>query len=729
MILRPAAFCLVLGMLVSAARADDLHELTVGVTKITTPGVPGRIAVFGPQAFAVVLGKADNTIQPAVAAARYGRGRIVIFGHDGYFAGSALREADTGRFFANAINWAGAGSGRPAVVVAGKTSLSEAVRSLGLATAPADLAQLSSAAVLIADANRISRQNVGAIGNFIRAGGGFITSATGWGWQQLNPGKNLAGDLAVNHVLIPAGLAFAGGTLSDTAPEGFAVSAEVPRLSNAGVALAAVLASVSGPPLNKDAAELASASLLAAVENLPANDTSFLPKLRPLTSNPNIHALPTPKKPVKATNLASRVAVSLQANSLRRALPGQVKAHPAAGFFPGSVPVTAPRLNDVTVNLNTVVRDWHSTGLYAAPGDSITIVVPPNAAKQKLRVRIGAHQDRLWHLDTWKRFPEITQSWPLDTTMTRVANAFGGLVYLEAPRGCTLGQVPVKISGAVQAPLYLHGQTGIEDWKTTLRHHPAPWGELASAKVILTLPAEVLRDLDDPKALMDTWDRVLDLDAELAALPRERERPERIVCDIQISAGYMHSGYPIMAGMDQPKNFASRESLIKGNWGIFHELGHNHQVKDWTFEGTGEVTCNLFSLYVFDKLCGVKPAEYVHGRNEARIIDLDKKYFAAGPPSFDRWKQDPFVALCLYVQLQDAFGWEPYQKVFAEYRALPDAQRPKSEQDRRDQWLVRYSKAVGRNLGPFFKAWGIPVTEGAAASVANLPAWLPAGMK
>ena len=28
------------------------------------------------------------------------------------------------------------------------------------------------------------------------------------------------------------------------------------------------------------------------------------------------------------------------------------------------------------------------------------------------------------------------------------------------------------------------------------------------------------------------------------------------------------------------------------------------KVSDWTFDGTGEVTCNLFSLYVMDKLCG-----------------------------------------------------------------------------------------------------------------------------
>jgi hypothetical protein len=374
------------------------------------------------------------------------------------------------------------------------------------------------------------------------------------------------------------------------------------------------------------------------------------------------------------------------------------------------------------------VRDWHSTGLYAAPGEVITVTVPANAAKKKLRVRIGAHKDELWHLDSWKRFPEITRSFVIDAPVTKAACAFGGLVYIDVPRNCDLGTIAVQISGAVPAPVYFHGRTTPEEWRATIRNHPAPWGEIVSSKVIVTLPSDVLRTLDDPKALMETWDRILDLVADLATIPRERERPERIVCDEQISAGYMHSGYPIMTWMDQPANFASREALIKGHWGIFHELGHNHQVKDWTFEGTGEVTCNLFSFYIYDKLCGVKPRDYVHGRGTVPVIELHKKYFATGKPSYERWMADPFTALCMYAQLQDAFGWEPYQKVFAEYRALPDGQRPKTEQERRDQWMMRFSKTVGKNLAPFFTRWGVPISDAAAKSVASLPAWMPTGM-
>lgn len=713
--------------LITRVVAADLEELISGVQKIATPGSPGRVAVFGPDAFAVVMGKAGDTVQPAVAAANHSRGRVVAFGHNGYFGRETLQEVDTGRLLANSIRWAGRNA-KPVVVVTGDRRLLDAVNSLGLNTTPADLAKLAPGSVLVADAGRINAANADAITKFIQAGGGFIASATGWGWEQLNPGKDLSTDLAVNAVLIRAGLAIAGDTLSDTAPDGFAVSSNVPKLANATAALAALVSSANGTVLRREDAALAGATLVAAIESLPPDDRTFLPKLQTLTANPKISAVPTQDTPVKSTNPAGRVIVGLQANTLRRARPEEIRAHPAAAAFPGSVPATADRLANVTLQLDTKVPGWHSTGFYAAPGEVISVTLPPNAAQAKLRVRIGAHQDRLWHLDTWRRFPEIAHSWPVQESTTKAANAFGGLIYVEVPRNCPLGQLNVTLSGAVAAPFYVHGKTSPEAWRKGLREAPAPWGELATSKVILTLPAEVLRTLDDPQALMDTWDTVLDLVAELATIPKDRERPERIVCDIQISAGYMHSGYPIMTWMDQPQNFASRESMVKGNWGIFHELGHNHQVPDWTFEGTGEVTCNLFSLYVYEKLCGVKPRDYAHGNGKTRVIDLHEQHFAGGEATFERWKKNPFVALCMYVQLQDAFGWEPYQKVFAEYQALPASQRPKTDQDRRDQWMTRFSKTVGKNLGPFFRTWGVPVTDAASKSVAHLPVWIPEGM-
>jgi hypothetical protein len=103
------------------------------------------------------------------------------------------------------------------------------------------------------------------------------------------------------------------------------------------------------------------------------------------------------------------------------------------------------------------------------------------------------------------------------------------------------------------------------------------------------------------------------------------------------------------------------------------------------------------------------------------------KAYLAGGANFEDWKKDPFLGLIMYIQLKDAFGWEAYRKVIAGYRALPEGERPKSEEEKRDQWMVRFSRAAGRNLGPFFQAWGVPTSDKARASIAALPAWMPEG--
>lgn len=260
------------------------------------------------------------------------------------------------------------------------------------------------------------------------------------------------------------------------------------------------------------------------------------------------------------------------------------------------------------------------------------------------------------------------------------------------------------------------------------RPAPAPWAELQANNVILTVPSRVVRNLDDPQDLLVFWDKVMDCYSTLADLPEHYRRPERYLTDRQISAGYMHSGYPIMMGLDVAEAVVSKQTILTnghpGVRGFFHEMGHNHQVSDWTPEGAGEVTNNMFAIYVFDTLIGIHDSQHP-AITPAHMRDRLQKYLAAGAP-YAQWKSDPFLALTMYIELQQGFGWDAYKKVFAEYRTLPADQRPRTNQQKRDQWMVRFSKAVGKNLGPFFQARGIPTTEQARQSIANLPVWMPA---
>jgi hypothetical protein len=217
----------------------------------------------------------------------------------------------------------------------------------------------------------------------------------------------------------------------------------------------------------------------------------------------------------------------------------------------------------------------------------------------------------------------------------------------------------------------------------------------------------------DPTKLMELWDRTLELYSDLDGAPN-KPRPERIVPDREISAGYMHSGYPIMTWMDKsvPQSLNYDELVTTGTWGHWHELGHNRQKPSWTFEGTGEVTNNLFTLLGMTHIAKVGLFDRVN--SSKKEVDA---FFAAGSPH-SQWKEKPFVALTMYAELIDAFGWESLQKVFRTY--LKD-ERMSSEQEKRDQWMIRYSKVVGKNLVPFFTEWGFPLSDGAKREVQGMP--------
>lgn len=84
------------------------------------------------------------------------------------------------------------------------------------------------------------------------------------------------------------------------------------------------------------------------------------------------------------------------------------------------------------------------------------------------------------------------------------------------------------------------GKTSQKEWRSCIQESLAPWGELATDNIILTVPTENLRTLEDPEPVLRLWDKMMQAIARLAAQPFPFHRPERIVADVQISAGRCH---------------------------------------------------------------------------------------------------------------------------------------------------------------------------------------------
>ena len=695
-------------------------SLTAGVKEIGAPGLPGSVATISANAFPVVSGKVGkNARESVVAAAISGKTRVVAFGHDGYLLGDSLKAADTAKLLDNALKWTANTDKIGRIGVLGKPEVLQALRGLGYDAISVEKGEFAGYATLVINGHSLENSDLEPLRKYLQGGGGLVIATTGWGWSWNDDSKTLTRDFVGNQLLAPYGLVWTMGTLQKTGNAGFVIEPVSP-LSNANIALQWLQ---SGDAITPAQSEQISSSIGNALTGLPPDDTQLMPALKKLAQGAEGEVVPFERAPVTLAQPKARLLLTLQTQMEKNLPVSEIKPNAAGAIFPGDVPPNAKAVTK-TVNVDTSIPHWHSTGLYAAPGVPITITLPEGTAPQGLSVRIGAHTDTLYHLDNWKRAPDISRAMPLQNGQTKFANPFGGLVYLVVPEKISAQKLQVSVAGAYEAPLYVSGQTSLDDWKNTIRWAPAPWAEIATDKIVLTVPSRAIRDLDDPQSLADYYNQGMDAAADLYGISRNRQRPERIVADVQISAGYMHSGYPIMTWLDVEKTTVDVEKLKKFPWGHWHEMGHNHQKGEWTFAGTGEVTNNLLPLYVWTQLQGQKFATGHPALTDTERAKRWAKYEADGKP-FKSWQSDPWLALEMYLQMQTAFGWEPFKKVFAEYQALPEAQKPKTELAQHDQWMVRMARATGKNLGPFFQKWNVPTSESARASIANLPAWMP----
>jgi hypothetical protein len=807
---------------VRALKSPIVRELLDGVNEIASPGIPGSLAVWGDDAVPVITGRLASARAAIVAAGTMGKGRFVAFAHSGYVDPREFGDdkTDTRTLIWNSIRWA-ANVGPDANPRVGLVAMDprggfDVGHPITVVTLGKDdwLRRAGEVDVLVfGNAVEPSMREASEMAEIIRDGKGVLIAQTGWGWQQTHGGAPMYMH-PFSRMLEGAGVWWSASLTEDDKPDRYVARNAKVELLHAGRALEYLIEinnekldpNSNIPKTKPDPAyvEQSVSTLTEAAKLLPGSDTILRPRLERLLIDLKDKLVPSEEHPISSKEPLLRALVAFDMMTMMQSPEKASHSHPAALVFPGGVPDNAPRIvRDILID--TSIPGWHSTGLYAAPGEPVRYEIlgrTPDSTNPRpsdeepfprgegaLRLRFGCHRDVLWSKDQWKRLPDIAFSYKIESDSGMHVTPFGGLLYIDvasdppspAPSR-NFGTLRIRLSGAAEAPLFILGKTSVQDWKDRIRHLPGPWGELASDKVILSVPSCLFRTMDDPTEVLNIWGEVLDAAADLAARPRVRERPERYVADVQISNGYMHAGYPIMTHLDAATHMVSAADMRKGQWGLFHELGHNHQDDAWTFNGTREVTCNLFTLYILETVCRQSTSsghDAFKDRDRRTAVYLAKAASratttttttapatppptGAGEPAptpsttdpirYEQWKKDPFLALFMYCQLREAFGWEPFKKVFAEVAALPNhppqpkaggagppapppkpmsweeslRYRPQEDVDKRDQWMVRFSRAVGKNLGPFFEMWGVPTSSKARESIKDLPEWLPA---
>tara|TARA_Y100000589_G_scaffold63076_8_gene54369 strand:- start:16569 stop:19496 length:2928 start_codon:yes stop_codon:yes gene_type:complete len=710
----------------------DQSDLLRGIGETKWGGWPSPIIPIGEFSFPVGFAEGGyGTNIPVISASHVGRGKMLGYGHESWVDGHGEEETE---FSLRAVEWAcGENANVGLSYGAGFDDFEDELNAEGhtvhLSVTPADLSGLD--CLLDEFWNGHDDQDNQALVDFMLNGGGLIMGGHAWYWSYSNTG--LGHNYPGNKIAKTTGL-FVSNAWGYNSVD---LSNFPHELSTPHAAIKAIRGDrINNHSLSIEDAAVADEILSVCTDVVTLDFTEFWSPLREVVNVTGWSVIEygtlwqdvghnMGEDPVADTLL--RVEAALTQNLPADELP----SHPSHVEFPGEVPANATRISR-TVEINGNQSGLPSnfgysqarshirmtTGLYAAPGEVVTVTLPPIAVDSDTYVLVGAHSDNLWDKSQLHRHPQIVRWWHVDQQYMEVGNAFGGPIYIAISPGSTLGDFQVTISNAVKAPTYIHGQTDVSQWLQEHRHDPAPWAEIGSDQFILTVPSNEIRDLEDPDDLMNWWDEALEMEHELYGfLPWPRV--ERAVFDAQISAGWMHSGYPFMAhDLSVPDVVNVSYMSENGDWGMFHELGHNHQWMPSTLPGATETSCNFASVYLMEELVGVEGHRAINpDQRESRM----RSYFEDSP-DIANWSV--WVALDTYLIIKEEWGWGPITEALRIYYNLSGDEVPSDDLEEFNDWVLHISNSTGYNLAPYHQAWGFPLTQETFDALAHLPVWV-----
>uniref|UniRef100_A0A8C6UCA9 Peptidase M60 domain-containing protein n=1 Tax=Neogobius melanostomus TaxID=47308 RepID=A0A8C6UCA9_9GOBI len=675
----------------------DLQTLLQGVSDFEWQEyLASEILVHGQLSFPI--GTTQDG-RPFIAGGYYGKGRVVVAAHEAF-----LRLESLTGLWDNVLHWLD--QNRQGVVGVEPEYALNVMKRSGLDCELTDFR--SDLSVFVRTAYR--GDNIEEIQKFVAEGGGLLIGGHAWNWAQKHPGQNYLTHFSGNKMLNPMGMSLLSGTISGgcyKAPDTSVSIEETYHFHHLLFRLASytVLEEKELTPHEEKCLQKLADDCVSFLSmknfNCYSNQqiVGVLTDILKKTGLPQVHTSNSPAKSAKDHFIVKIAAAVYDVCSCRDEL---------LHFLFKDIPVLKT-IRDQPIHFNG--EQWISTGLYLTPGMKTYLSVPTDFVNKGWQVQINCHTDILNH-KTLLRAPSVYKRFPVTSEMMQVHNLWGGLIYLIAPPHTKVTGAKVVVQVAVSAPYYKSG----EDLSVRLvssAHSPSPWAELEFENIILTVPSDLVKNLERPDELAALWDRVMKAVADLAAIPHKFERKERIVCDVQISAGSMHAGYPVMGQNAYGTEMVTAKEY-QTMWGPIHELGHNQQRPSWEFRPhTTDATNNLWSVYVHETVLKAHP-DLTPENRRIRI----KEYIKQGR-RLGNWKD--WVALETYLQLQEKFGWSPFKSVFGAYHKIENV--PGDNKGKMNLFAVTFSKTVGMDLSGFFKAWGWPIAAETEKKLSDLPAW------
>ena len=724
-----------------ADTAADYTALTTGLTNISgSGGTPGTVVMHGRTAFPVFTENTNGTA-PVVAAGYWNddtnSGRGLAYSHTGWTSTTG----DMGVGMSNALRWAARGKAN-AVVAKGAGVSTTFINSLGftvktvdttMATTNTDLTGVD--VFLMNGQSDYATGAVTKITNFVAAGCGVMVFSTPWA----------AGSAALadaNTVLCGVGLTFSGDYRSGGpyAVPSNPYPAHVSALNGLDLLLAQRFGTTNVAVSVQQAAADGIDGVLAVRPLFPPLTNGLAQLLDTYGGFIRVNAGRTlTKATVPIESLCERYQAGLFDLTPAALLP----VHPDADDFPGAVAASVPLVNKTIIVKGNAPPDdpalinqgSHGTrqpvGLYARAGSVVRVKIPADKTAAGLRIQIGHHHDVNFHLDSWHRHPKVVRYEPLTNVVNEVGSPYGGLLLVRVPPDSLLGDFPITIEGAVEAPHFEQGVDSPADW-ARLKSLPGAQGYVRSTNYTAYVSRDALLGVSDPTVPMNHWGNVIATsDHYMGYLRRFREEAGKT--DRDIVAGGGHAGYPVVMAYGRDNDELVRGALANGDWGFYHELGHTFQDNGHGWNGTagGEVDVNLIPNLLMTLVHKRSLWDNnTHSTMDAANRASARATFFATPLASRSWfavNGGDVAGYDFFFNLPESFGYDLWRRAFSRFFrwSTNNASEPSfAGLDRYNRWFVAMCEETGYNLAPYFDNYGwTNVTPAVKARFTALPVW------
>lgn len=253
---------------------------------------------------------------------------------------------------------------------------------------------------------------------------------------------------------------------------------------------------------------------------------------------------------------------------------------------------------------------------------------------------------------------EMSQSeYTLHNGINKISLHKEGLAYIsyffeepEKEKNIKLHFVNAKVNGYFDITKHDN-----QDWDTLLDKACYPIIDAIGKNIQIAYPVKTFQQYTKSKGveLVKIYDRICQMEYDLMGLPQyKRSVPNKILARAT-HIGLMYKDVHGTAYNHNTMHFmAEPNEIISNSWGIAHEIGHAHQLRpEFNWSGLGEVSNNIFSLYVTTSLGNKsrlsEEGSYQRAREE--IINTGKSYLELPNNRLNiRTRLVPFWQLQLY---------------------------------------------------------------------------------